>query len=210
MDGHGPVLSPCLWSIVITVFRLLGKQLLPCRTDFILGVRYLVNMLLVETTFIPVKNNKYLPASKHDLTSHGFILSNKSHVLKCAELLNIAFVGWVTLSISRTVEEIGGCIASWGPVYPWDLSFCSSQLGVNFPVSFKAVQNAENGETNVPAHTLLLFADEPAWCFSLQSAGWQQHEACVVLTIIPPPPSRYFLDKRSFFQFTSPLTISSS
>lgn len=33
----------------------------------------------------------------------GFILSNKSHIFKGTELLSIAFVGWVTLSISRTV-----------------------------------------------------------------------------------------------------------
>lgn len=57
-------------------------------------------------------------ASKHDLTSYGFILSNKSHIFKCTELLNIAFVDWVTFSISRTMEEIGGSSASWGPIYP--------------------------------------------------------------------------------------------
>lgn len=46
------------------------------------------------------------------------ILTNKSHIFKCTELLNIAFVDWVTFSISRTMEEIGGSSASWGPIYP--------------------------------------------------------------------------------------------
>jgi len=90
------------------------------------------------------------------------------------------------------------------------LSFCRGQLGVNFSGGSQAVQNCGSAETNVPAHTLLVFADEPAWCFSLHSAGWQQREACMVLTIAPPRPSRYFRDKRSFLQFTSFLTISSS
>lgn len=69
----------------------------------------------------------------------------------------------------------------------WELLLCGGQLGVNSPGSSKPIQNCGNAETNVPVHTLLIFPEEPARCFSLHAAGEQQREACTVLAVAPPP-----------------------
>lgn len=77
----------------------------------------------------------------------------------------------------------------WSLVPSCELLLSGGQLGVNSPGNSKPVQNCGNAETNVPVHTLLIFPEEPAWCFSLHAAGEQQREACTVLAIAPPPPA---------------------